>query len=487
MKSAYLWLMTVVPALSVIVATAEPLLATPRRPFEINLRRAITLAGHEQQRFTLRDRMAHYKVPGVSVAVIDHCRVIDARAFGLDAVNGRPLSSRTLFQAASLTKPLVAVAALKLVEQGKLSLDEDVTKSLRSWKLPASSLTIAHPVTLRGLLNHTAGINEENYEGYAVNEPVPAWPALMAGQAPANSGPVRVVTTPGSSWTYSGPGYLIAQTLMADVSGEPFQELMGRLVIRSLGMRDSSFMQPMSGRIARRAARGAAPDGTALPGGWHTYPELAAAGLWTTPTDYARFMIALAQAVRGEDHRLLGSNSAAAMMKRGLGDWGLGVDLGPPGSANQFGHTGSNAGFKSAFIMYPDTCQGAVVMTNAYEGDWLATETLDAIGDLYAWPDRKAAVVRTAVPLTATITKLFTGNYRLRDFPTERFSITQTPAGALYWARAGHVGRDLLPDSEGRLFSPDSRMTIAAAEIVGQQAKTVRVSFGGGANLAERD
>lgn len=475
--------------LSVLCASAAPtsaISATPRLAFEANLQRTIAIKGHESERYTLRDRMAHYKVPGVSIAVIDHCQLVDAAAFGLDAVNGKPVSRSTLFQAASLSKPLVAVAALKLVDQGKLTLDGDITGSLRSWTLPQSELTAGHAVTLRKLLNHTAGINEDNYEGYAAGQMVPTWPAILAGLTPANSAAIRVVKTPGSDWMYSGPGYLVSQTLMTDVTDTAFPTLMDDLVLRDVGMRDSSFVQPLPARMARRAARGAGPDGTPLPGGWHTYPELAAAGLWTTPADYARFGIALTQAIRGENQRLLGSASAQELMKRGLGNWGLGVDLGPVGSARQFGHTGSNAGFKSAFIMYPDTCQGAVVMTNAYEGDWLATETLRAVGDTYGWPDRKASPVRPAVELTPAIAELFVGNYHLRDFATERFAITRTSAG-LYWARAGHVGRDLLPESDKRVFSPDSRMSIEASQITGGQAKTLEVSFGGGVNIAERD
>jgi hypothetical protein len=137
--------------------------------------------------------------------------------------------------------------------------------------------------------------------------------------------------------------------------------------------------------------------------------------------------------------------------------------------------------------MYPDTCQGAIVMTNAYEGDWLATETLRAIGDTYGWPDRDVPPARAVIGLTPVISKLFVGTYHLRDFPTERFSITLSSTGGLYWARAGHVGRDLLPESEGLLFSPDSRMSIEATDILDDRAEVLKVSFGGGANIAQRD
>jgi hypothetical protein len=172
-------------------------------------------------------------------------------------------------------------------------------------------------------------------------------------------------------------------------------------------------------------------------------------------------------------------------MTRGPGNWGLGVDLGPPGRARRFGHTGHTVGFSSEFVIYPDSCQGAVVMTNADQGGWIVAEALRAIGDVHGWPDRAPQTVQAAIPLTPAIAARFLGSYRLRDFPAERFAISLR-AGGLYWARAGHVGRALLPESDGRLFSPDSRMTLEAVEPAAERARTLSLSFGGGRNLAER-
>ena len=233
------------------------------------------------------------------------------------------------------------------------------------------------------------------------------------------------------------------------------------------------------------AARAAGPDGTPLEGGWRVNPELAAGGLWTTPGDVARLIIGIARSVRGEPGALLGPAAAHQLMTRGPGNWGLGVDLGPPQGARRFGHTGHNIGFASEYVMFPDSCQGAVVMTSADEGGWLVTEILRAIGDTYGWPDRRPATVQAAIPLTEAIAMRFAGTYRLRDFPAERFTISRRPGG-LYWARVGHVGRDLLPEAEGRLFSPDSRMTIEADNTGAEKAQILTISFGGGRNVGER-
>jgi hypothetical protein len=174
------------------------------------------------------------------------------------------------------------------------------------------------------------------------------------------------------------------------------------------------------------------------------------------------------------------------MMTRRLRNWGLGVDLGSPDSPRQFSHTGHSIGFTSVIVMYPDTCQGAAVMTNGDEGGWLIQELLRSIGDAYDWPARRPSEVQRAIDLTDAVAARFVGTYRLRDHPTERFAITRKSDGSLYWAREGRVGRDLLVQDETRLFSPDSVMTLEAVEAAEARASTLRLGFGGGVNLAER-
>lgn len=334
---------------------------------------------------TVAQRMAHWRVKGLSVAVVDDCRIVDERGFGVADAKGAPVMPGTLFQAASISKPVAAVAALRLVEEGRLTLDGDVRAQLRTWTLPGDA-----PVTLRALLGHAAGIGTPSFPGYPAGAPVPTLVQVLSGLPPANTTAVRVDGAAGT-WRYSGGGYEIVQALLEDASGEGFAALADRLVLTPAGMRDSGFDQPPAPERARRAATAFDATGAPMRGKWRIYPELAAAGLWTTPGDLARFAIAVARSVRGEGG-LISLESARAMMTRGPGDWGLGVALGPAG---RFGHTGSNAGFTSAFVLYPERCQGAAVMTNADEGRALIGEVLAAIDAAYGW---RRAATRDAAP-----------------------------------------------------------------------------------------
>ena len=259
-----------------------------------------------------------------------------------------------------------------------------------------------------------------------------------------------------------------------------------RFVFKPAGMKESSFSQPLDASRSNMAATAVGPDGTPLANGWRVNPELAAGGLWTTPSDLARFLISLAHDIRGEATMLLSPESTRQMLTPGLKNWGLGVELGPPDGPRRIGHTGHNVGYVSEYLLYPDSCQGAVVMTNPDQGGWLVSEVLRAIAATYHWPEARPSPVQSAVPMTDAIAKRFVGSYRLRDFPTETFTISRKVSGELYWARSGHIGRDLLAEGDAQLFSPDSRMTIKAVDPQSIVASSLELSFGGGKNIADR-
>lgn len=338
---------------------------------------------------TLADRMAELKVPGVSIAFIQGGRVTWTRTYGVAEAGGtRPVTPETMFQAASMSKALAAAAALRLVEQGRLDLDGDINARLTAWKLPDSPYTTQKKVTLRGLLSHTAGLTVSGFPGYAAGKPVPTTVQILNGEPPSNTPAVRSFEAPGT-YAYSGGGYTVAQLAMVEAGGRTYGRLLDDLVLRPAGMRHSTFAQPLTRNLLKRAISAHNAKGEIIPGGSNTYPEYAAAGLWTTPSDYGRFLIALQNAHDKRRGALLEPASAQAMLTPVDADYGLGLSLGRWGGHPYIQHSGGNAGIACvAFAFLDGSRQGVVIMTNADGGGRLLNEIFAAFVEAYGWGER---------------------------------------------------------------------------------------------------
>lgn len=330
---------------------------------------------------SLTDAQDILNVPSVSLVVIDRGKPVLVCAFGHGS------SPDTLYQAASLSKLVTAVMTLRLVQQGRLDLDRDVDSDLRSWRLPASDLTRGHPVTLRGLLSMTGGIGVPGFTGYEPGDPLPSLAQVLDGVPPAHSPPVRVEYVPGSRYAYSGGGYQIVQALIQDSTGQAFSAAAQALVLKPAGMRHSSFAQPLTPELLKNAAMGHHGDGDPLPGGSRVIPELAAGGFWSTPSDLARLLLDLAASYRGEGGHLLTPATARALFTRqNGGPDGLGAGIGGSGKSLLLMKRGQNVGFESYLLIYPETGQGMVVMTDSDNGTTLAEALIRRAAAVYRWP-----------------------------------------------------------------------------------------------------
>jgi CubicO group peptidase (beta-lactamase class C family) len=335
--------------------------------------------------------MERHRVPGVSVAVI-HDGVVDwAQGYGVKQAGGsESVTLSTLFQAASLSKPVTAAAILRWAERGVVNLDVDVNGYLRSWRVQPNKYTAGSPVTLRSLLGHTAGVTVSGFPGYVSGEDVPAAVGVLSGRG--NTSPVRVVSVPGERFRYSGGGYTIAQVLLEDLTGEPFHSVMEAEVLDPVGMSESTFAQPLPDRLAAAAAVGHGEDGAPIQGRWRTYPEQAAAGLWTTPTELARFLLDIRGAYLGSSDAALEPATVQEMLSSGPGGWGLGFWVEGAGDTLVIGHGGGNRGYRSYMVLYPVAGDGVVVMTNAQGGSELRMEVVRAVSRVYGWPHYRPSV-----------------------------------------------------------------------------------------------
>ena len=407
----------------------------------------IVIAGRPVPARPLAARMAALKTPGVSVAVINDGAVEWTKGYGITEAGGAtPVTPQTVFQAASLSKPVAALAALRLVEQGKLTLDQDVNERLTSWKVPENEFTRTEKVTLRRLLSHSAGLTVSGFPGYAADAQVPTLVQVLNGEKPANTAAITASVVPGTIWRYSGGGYTVMQQLLLDVTGRPFPALLADLVLTPVGMTDSTYEQPLPESRRAAAASGHRAGGDVLPGRFHTYPEMAAAGLWTTPTDLAKFLIEIQRAAQGRS-TILTAAMAREMITVQKGSYGLGLSVDGSGVSASFGHGGSNAGFKCHMTAFVDGGRGAVVMTNGDRGGRLASEIMRAVAAEYGWPSFKPRQ-KTVVAVEPAALAPLAGRYELRP---GRVLTVAVEGGALI-VIDGAQRIELFPESPTRYF-----------------------------------
>jgi CubicO group peptidase (beta-lactamase class C family) len=444
------------------VPNHPPILAAADDPaeriarIEAGLLPAVLIEGRPAAKMLLSDRMTRYRVPGVTVAVIDQGRIEWAKGYGVCETGGATVTEHTLFQAASISKPVAALAALRLVEQKKLSLDDDINTVLKSWKVPASAALGDRKVTVREILSHSAGLSVHGFRGYAQGEPVPAIQQILDGEKPANSAAIRVVIPPLTRWQYSGGGYTVLQQAIVDIVQKPFAALMRDLVLRPVGMKDSTYEQPLPDSLLAHAAAGYRSNGNIVTGKRHTYPEQAAAGLWTTPADLLKFAAELQKAYAGRSGSLISRSTAEQMLRRQFENWGLGLQIEGEGENLRFSHGGGNEGFRCFLVAYAARGQGAAIMTNSDAGPSLYNEILRAIAAEYGWPDFQPAR-KKSIELPPDALREYAGQYQVE--PGLLISI-RLHGGALF-LQAGPEETEIVPESESRFFSPENGAEVA--------------------------
>jgi CubicO group peptidase (beta-lactamase class C family) len=458
MKRALSLLFAVVALLSIAAFAAQKSSTPPDYPsahisrIENGLLPAVMIKGQAAPPITVAERMQHYKVPGVSVAYFENGKIAWTRSYGLaDVAAKRPVTTETLFQAASISKPVSALAMLRLVQDGKLTLDEDVNTKLRAWKVPENEFTKDQKVTLRRIVSHSAGLTVHGFRGYAPDEGVPSTVQILNGEKPANNDPIRVDTVPGTLWRYSGGGYVLMQLLLTEVTAKSFPQLMHDLVLAPAGMTHSTYEQPLPQTLRASAATPYLGSGEVVKGGPHTYPEMAPAGLWTTPSDLARVAIEVQNEYAGKSTKILSQEMMRQMLTRQKGDSGLGFGLGNDGSKLRFGHGGANEGFRCSLQAYAESGQGFVIMSNSDSGDIFASEYVRAIAREYNWPDFQPTE-RALGKADPAVFSAYVGTYEIPN--VDKFTVT-TKDSKLY-VKAGPLGpapEQIFPESETKFFA----------------------------------
>jgi CubicO group peptidase (beta-lactamase class C family) len=404
------------------------------RKVEKGLLRAIYLKGQTPERLSLEARMEFYKVPGASLAIMDRNGLEWARAYGVrDAHLREPVTEATIFQAGALAQPLAAAAALRLVDQGRLDLDEDVNGRLRTWKVPANEFTERKPVTLREILSGTAGFPETETPGFPPDQRPPSLRDILAAAPGSDAVPAEPTSVPGAEAKPSSLAYAVLQQLLEDVTSRPFSGFMRETVFDPLSLRASTFDVPLPESERIHAASGHGRDGRPIEGKWLDYPAAAAEGLWTTPTELLTFASDILETAMGKDGKILSAARARDMLSRQAANMGFGFEIEGTGRDIRFTLRGRTRGFGCSLDVYPYKGQGAVIMTNSDNGGLLGNEILRAISAAYEWPDFKPEA-RPLYRLDPSIYEQYVGRYRVNpdyelDVRYEDYYLVIQPTG----------------------------------------------------------
>jgi CubicO group peptidase (beta-lactamase class C family) len=382
---------------------------------------------------TITELMTRFNVPGVSIAVIRDHQIHWAKGYGIaDVATGAAVDTGTMFQAASISKPVAAMAVLRAAQDGLFTLDTDINTILTSWKLDGGEFTKDRPVTPRMLTSHTAGLGDGfGFPGYDPSDSLPTVVQILGGHKHSNVGVLFMERPPMSLMEYSGGGVTLMQQALSDARKRPFADIMRDDVLRPIGMTRSTFEQPLPESFDRNAARAHSREGKAMGAKWHVYPEQAAAGLWTTPSDLARLIIEVQRSASGQSNRVLSRAVVQEMLSPvGVGDYAVGFAVTKMGQGWYFAHGGSNWGFRGTLLAHKVKGYGLVILTNADQGGAVANELSRRIQRAYEWDSfaepaprgYRPPVERMEIAVSESVLRGYVGEYQL----TPQLSITIT-------------------------------------------------------------
>ena len=431
---------------------------------ENGIQNRVQIQGLDNPRFNIEDRMRELGIPGVSIAVINNGVIEWAKGYGMaDSSENREVTTETLFLAGSISKPVATFRTHQLVEQGIIHLDSNVNNYLSSWKLPDNEFTVNEKVTARRIMNHSAGLTTWGFPGYKRGDTIPTIPEVLDGKG--NTGPVRVYKEPGGNWQYSGGGYTIMQLMITDIDQQSFPETMKTHVLDPLGMVSSTYENPLPQQYHARAATGYRSNGNEVTGKWHVYPEMAAAGLWTTPSELILWAKEIQQVLQSGSDGLLKTETVKEMLIPTEDDQGLG-----PYVVNDFfGHGGADEGFRAELYAWKDKANAVVIMTNSDLGSSFMQEIMLSLAAEYDLPGIEP-INRVYNEKPQSELERYAGTYR---FPNRGDATMIVKDKGLQFSGGPFSGIiNLLPENDSTFFNRQTGLYYRFA-IEGEQVKGV--------------
>ena len=454
MKKSLLLLALIATALNTLAQKYSPEIEAKIHEVEQNLGARFVIAG--KPRPTLQQRMAYFHINGVSIAVVHNYKIEWARGYGwADSAEQRPVTPQTLFQAASISKSLNGVGVVRLAQEGKLDLYTDINTYLTGWKFPYDSLSKGKKITIANLLSHTGALTVHGFPGYAAGDSLPSVEQILDGKRPANSPAIRSMYEPGLRSEYSGGGITISQLIVMDITHEPYDKYMHDDVLMPMGMTSSFYTQPAPAAKRPLLATGYRPDGQPIEGKYHTYPEEAAAGLWTNPVDLCKYVIETELSYEGKSAKVLDQKYTRLRLTPYIDkSAALGVFIDDRDGARYFQHNGANEGFRAQYFGLIDGGEGVAVMVNSDNGA-IIPELINSVAAVYNWKGFQQPQTKTVVTIDPAQLQALDGKYKLHNNDRELYIQLKGENDHLVLTQAWdgrHI--DLLPESATSFFEP---------------------------------
>ncbi len=374
------------------------------------------IEGETITKYNIEERLRELGIPGVSIAFLNEGEIEWTRGYGMaDSSENRTVTTETMFLAGSISKPVAALRAHQLHEEGNIHLDSNVNNYLTSWEVPANEFTQVEKVTTTRILNHTAGLTVWGFPGYDKGDTIPTVVEVLDGVG--NTDSVRVYKEPGESWMYSGGGYTIMQLMITDIEGQSFPEIMQANVLDPMGMTSSTFENPLPETYHSIAATGYRRNGNEVEGKWPIYPEMAAAGLWTTPSQLILWAKEIQGIQQAQEDGLLKVETVNAMLTPGMDGHGLG----PRVSDHTYGHGGADEGFRARLVVWKDSPHAVVIMVNSDNGS-IIQEIMLSIAEEYDLPGVEP-MTRGYKEQSPDELQRFVGKYTVPDLGSVEMSV----------------------------------------------------------------
>ncbi|WP_210758479.1 serine hydrolase domain-containing protein [Croceimicrobium hydrocarbonivorans] len=381
---------------------------------EYGIREQVKFLDEEEELQSIQSKLTEYTIPALSLSVIEHGEISWSELYQNPAfATQSELDCSTIFQAASLSKPVTYMAALRMEAAGAIDMDRDIESYLKDFHLPEGEQSAENPVTFRNLFSHTSGISRGGYLGYDQDSALPSDLDILKGSPGVNTPAIQVALPPNFTLSYSGGGYTLAELALQDIFQAEFPEIMDQWILRPLQMKHSLFDQPLPDSLAPRVAKGHDTNGKMINGGWNNYPQQAAAGLWSTSQDMALFLIEIYKAYHGKS-ALFTQAEIEAMLDQQREGHVYGFIIQRAGNAISLTHYGGNVGYRSGMTINLTNGNGLVYLINSDNGADLGNELLLSASAVYDWPHFKQTAVSRG-EISEDSLQALAGDYKWND------------------------------------------------------------------------